>query len=111
MVWRATVIGLLLAGCSPASGADPDAPNYTRRTHWGYHCETMKDCREYQRCYYRFPNSDGYCVPIVYYDSHPRGCATDRDCEATEVCKPISGAEFGDCQPHYEGEDSKQVTK
>ncbi len=81
---------------------DPEAPDYPPRAYRGYHCTTQSSCLDEQRCYRRFPNSDGYCVPMEYYETHDRGCKTDRDCTPTEICAEIAGAEFGRCEHRFE---------
>ena len=78
-----TLAYALFSGCSvPASqgGGTSD------REQMGYVCSSEYACPDTLRCYKRYPTSVGRCVSDAYYDSHPRGCYVDSDCNVDEAC-------------------------
>ena len=90
----------LLAGCAtaPSPVGLPDLPG---RTLLGYQCSDDAPCGDDQRCYKRFPNSTGRCVYEAYWESHPRGCATDQQCQRTEICDRHPREQLGRCSPRF----------
>lgn len=98
---------LLLAGCA-SYGPGPD---YSDRTQRGYWCDSDVDCTNDYRCYKRFPNSIGRCVYQEYFDEHARGCATDRDCAAAEICIEPTDDQFGTCNPRFRATQDPEPPK